>query len=111
MKTKSEQAAYKSGNLSKLDQSPYVSVQRSEIYAILMVFLGFPETLNINNVSQYAERVVLHNKTTEYIPYDSELTSLFIQLQEIMRNRNHPIYIYNSIQMPYMFTSSSCTRQ
>ena len=43
-----------------------------------MVLLDFPEPLNIVTDSQYAERVVLHIESTELIPDDSELTSLFI---------------------------------
>ncbi|KAL6085602.1 hypothetical protein STEG23_035267 [Scotinomys teguina] len=53
----------------------------------------FKEPLNIVTDSQYAERVVLHIETAEFIPDESELTSLFIQLQDIIRNRKHPLYI------------------
>ncbi|KAL6065033.1 hypothetical protein STEG23_028902 [Scotinomys teguina] len=49
--------------------------------------------LNIVTDSQYAERVVLHIETVEFIPDESELTSLFIQLQDIIRSRKHPLYI------------------
>ncbi|KAL6061183.1 hypothetical protein STEG23_011259, partial [Scotinomys teguina] len=86
-------AGYKSGDLSKVVQSPYNSVQKAELYAILMVLMDFTEPLNIVTDSQYAERVVLHIETAEFIPDSTELTSLFIQLQEIIRNRKHPIYI------------------
>ena len=58
-----------------------------------MVLRGFKESLNIVTDSQYAERVILHIETTEFIPDDTELTSLFIQVQDIIRNRLHPIYI------------------
>ena len=34
-------AGYKSENLSKVEQSPYNSVQRSELFAILMVLRNF----------------------------------------------------------------------
>ncbi|KAL6070467.1 hypothetical protein STEG23_006054, partial [Scotinomys teguina] len=86
-------AGYKSGDLSKVVQSPYNSVQKAELYAILMVLMDFTEPLNIVTDSQYTERVVLHIETAEFIPDNTELTSLFIQLQEIIRNREHPIYI------------------
>ncbi|KAL6044970.1 hypothetical protein STEG23_011887 [Scotinomys teguina] len=86
-------AGYKSGDLSKVVQSPYNSVQKAELYAILMVLMDFTEPLNIITDSQYAERVVIHIETAEFIPDNIELTSLFIQLQEIIRNREHPIYI------------------
>lgn len=40
-------AGYKSERkLSKVIQSPYTSVQKSEFYAIHMVLLDFPERLN-----------------------------------------------------------------
>ena len=42
---------------------------------------------------QYAEGVVLHIETDEFIPDDAELTSLFIQVQGIIKNRLCPIYI------------------
>ena len=54
-----------------------------------MVLIDNKETLNIVTDSQYAERVVLHIETTEFIPSDTELTLLFIQLQDIIRNRNY----------------------
>ncbi|KAL6038242.1 hypothetical protein STEG23_034915 [Scotinomys teguina] len=90
-------AGYKSGDLSKVVQSPYNSVQKAELYAILMVLMDFTEPLNIVTDSQYAERVVLHIETAEFIPDNTELTLLFIQLQEIIRNREHPIYIIHII--------------
>jgi hypothetical protein len=44
---KSGMAGYKSENISKIIQSPYASAQKSELCAILMVLLDFPESLNI----------------------------------------------------------------
>ena len=35
----------------------------------------------------------MHIETVEFIPDDTELTSLFIQIQDIIRNRLCPIYI------------------
>ncbi|KAL6031758.1 hypothetical protein STEG23_037209 [Scotinomys teguina] len=90
---KQGKAGYKSEDLSKVVQSPYNSVQKSELYAILLVLMDFSEPLNIVTDSQYAERVVLRIETAEFIPDESELTSLFIQLQDIIRNRKHPLYI------------------
>ena len=58
-----------------------------------MVWSDFQESLNIVTDSQYAERVVLHIETAELIQDDSELTSLFIQLQQMIRNRNYSLYI------------------
>lgn len=40
-------------------QSSYNSAQKSELYALLMVLLDFPHSLNIVTGSQYAERLVL----------------------------------------------------
>ncbi|KAL6091210.1 hypothetical protein STEG23_017687 [Scotinomys teguina] len=61
-------AGYKSGDLSKVVQSPYNSVQKAELYVILMVLMDFTEPLNTVTDSQYAERVVLHTETAESIP-------------------------------------------
>ncbi|KAL6082528.1 hypothetical protein STEG23_004612 [Scotinomys teguina] len=68
-------AGYKSGDLSKVVQSPYNSVQKAELYANLMVLMDFTEPLNIVTDSQYAERVVLHIETAEFIPDNTELRS------------------------------------
>ena len=76
-----------------MEQSPYDSVQKAELYAILMVFRDFKESLNIITDSQYAERVILHIETTEFIHDDTELTSLFIQVEDMIRNRLCPMYI------------------
>lgn len=48
-------SGYKAGNVSKVIQSPYASVQKSEWYTILIVLLGFNEYLNIIIDSEYAE--------------------------------------------------------
>ena len=58
-----------------------------------MVLRDFKETLNIVTDLQYAKRVVLHIQTAEFIPDDTELTSLFTQVQDIIRKRLRPIYI------------------
>lgn len=73
-------------------QSLQASVQKSELYAIL-VLSDCPEPLNIFTDSQYAERVTLHIETAGLIPDDSELTLLFIQVQQVIQNREHPIQI------------------
>ena len=86
-------AGYKSGKISKVIKRPYTAVQTSELYASLMVWLDYPEPLNINTDSLYAERVVLHTETAGFISDNSELTLLFIQLQMDIRSRNHPLYI------------------
>ena len=59
-------------------QSPYNTVQKSELYAIVIVLMDFTELLNIVTDSQYAERVVLHIETADFINVESELSSLFI---------------------------------
>ena len=58
-----------------------------------MVQRDFKAPLNIVTDSQFAERIVLHIETAEFILDDTELTSLFIQVQDIIRNRLCPIYI------------------
>lgn len=52
---KSEMVGYKSGNISKVFRT-YL-FQKSELYAILMVLLDFPESLNIATDFQFAQRV------------------------------------------------------
>ena len=59
----------------------------------LPYYQTFPAHLNIVTDSQYAERVVLHIETAELISDDSELNFVCIQLQQVIRNRNHPLYI------------------
>ena len=51
------------------------------------------ESLNIVTDSQYAERVVFPIQTVDLIQDESELTSLFLQLQQKIRNRSDPLYI------------------
>lgn len=70
-------------------ESPQKLVQKSELFVITMVLSDFPEALNIETVSQYTKRAVLHKETAELIQDDSELTSLQLQLQKMIRNRNH----------------------
>ena len=90
---KSGKAGYKLEDLRKVEQNPYDSVQNSELHAILMILRDFKEPLNIVTDSQYAERVVLHIEIAEFIPDDTELASLFIQVQDIISNRLCPTYI------------------
>ena len=49
-----------------------------------MVLKDFKEPLNIVTDLQYTERVVLHIETTKFIPADTQLTSLFSQVQDII---------------------------
>lgn len=44
---KLEMSVYKIGDISKIVQSPFDSVQKSELFAILMVLFDFNEPLNI----------------------------------------------------------------
>ena len=57
--------------------------------------LNYPESLNIITDSLYAERVVLHIETAEFVPDNSELTLLFMQLQQAISSRNYPIVCYS----------------
>lgn len=68
--SKSGKAGYKSEDVSKVAESPYKSVQKSELYAIFMGLSDFQESLNIVTDSQYAERVVLYIETAELIQND-----------------------------------------
>lgn len=56
----------------------WFSQKKSELYAILMVSLAFPESLNTVTDSLHAKQVILHIETTELITNGSELTLLFI---------------------------------
>ena len=53
--SKSGQAGHKSEDVNKVAESPYKSVQKSELYAIIMVLLDFQESLNILSDPQYVE--------------------------------------------------------
>jgi hypothetical protein len=86
-------ADYKSDKISNMLKSPYISVQKSELHAIFMVLLDYPKSLNIITDSLYAKRVILYIQIAEFVPDNSELTLLFIQLQMDIRSRNHPLYI------------------
>lgn len=46
-------AGYKARNSSKVIQSPYSSVKKSELYTILIVLLNFNDSLNMITDSQY----------------------------------------------------------
>ena len=76
-----------------MEWSPYNSTQKAEWYAILMLLRDFKEHLNTVTNSQYAERVILHIEIIEFKQDDTELTSLFIQVQDIIRNRLCLIHI------------------
>ena len=53
-----------------MEESPYYSVQKSEVYASLMVLKNFKELLNIVTDLQYGKGV-LHIETTEFISDDT----------------------------------------
>ena len=72
-------AGYKSENTSKRLRVLMIQLKKSELYAILMVLLDHPESLNIITAFLYAEKVVLHIVTGESVPDSPELTLLFIQ--------------------------------
>ena len=58
-------------------QSPYDSIEKSVLYAILAVLLDVSEHLNVVTDCQYAVRVISDIKTTELIAHYSELTLWF----------------------------------
>ena len=58
-----------------------------------MLLEDLKEPLNIVTHLQYAERVVLHIEAPEFIPNDTELTSSFFQVQDILRIMLYSIYI------------------
>ena len=60
---------------------------------MLIILRDFKYPLNVVTDSQCAERVILHIETAEFISDNTELTSLFIQVQDMTRNRLFPTYI------------------
>lgn len=54
---RSGKVGYKSGNSSKVVQSPYNSVKKSELYSPLMVLMDFTDPLNIVTDSQHAKKL------------------------------------------------------
>ena len=58
-----------------------------------MVLRDFEEPLNKVSNLQYVERIVLHIENIKFIPNDTELILLFIQLQDTIIIRDHAIYI------------------
>ena len=75
-------AGHKSEDLSKMEQNNYNSAQNAELYAAIMVLRDVIKSLSIVTDSQYAERIFLHIETTVFISDDTELTLLFIQVQD-----------------------------
>lgn len=90
---KSGKAGHKPEDISKVAESPYKSVEKSESYVILMVLSDFQGPLIIITDSQYAERLVLHIEVVELVQDNSVLTPLFSQLQQMIRHNSHPLYI------------------
>lgn len=62
-----------------MTQTPYGSLQKSELYAVLIVLIDYMGTMNIVTNPQYAERIVMQIETSEYILHNTELTLLLIQ--------------------------------
>jgi hypothetical protein len=59
-----------------------------------MVLLYYPEPLNIIIGSLYAERGFFFCiEIAKFVPDNSELTLLFIQLQRVIRSRNYFILL------------------
>ena len=52
--SKSGKAVYKPEDISKVAESPYKSVQKSELYAIIIVLSDFQGSLTIITASQCA---------------------------------------------------------
>ena len=71
----------------------YISIQTSELSAILVVLFDYPELLKIITDYWYAERVVLYIEIAEFVSDNTLLTILFIDFQETIRNKNHLLYV------------------
>ena len=72
-----------------MKQSSYNSVQKAELHAILMVLRDFKEPLNVATDSHMQKRSCI----LKFIADDTELTLLFIQVQDIISSRLCPICI------------------
>ena len=79
-------AGYKLNKICKVIKSPYTLSQMSELYAIILVWLDYPEFFIIITDSLHADRVVFHTEIVEIVPDKSEITLLFIQLQQAIKS-------------------------
>lgn len=57
-----------------------------------MELRDYKETFCIVTHPQYTERDVLHMETPEFMSGDTKFTLVFIQTQDLIRNRLHYIY-------------------
>ena len=72
----------------------------------MQTILDYPEPLNIITDPFYAERVILHVETAEFVPDNSELTLVFIQSQQALRSRRHPLRSTHSISYRFVWATA-----
>lgn len=87
-------AGYSNFKENKVVQSPYQSVQKAELSAIVMLLQDKDSmSLNIITDSQYTKFTVQHIETATIFDDGSNLHELFLQLQMLLRLRHDPVYI------------------
>ena len=81
------------GPKTRVEQTPFRSVQKAELAAIIMLLQDYSDPLNLVTDSQYAEHTVKEIETATLIADGSEIVQLFSILQLLIRNRSQPIFI------------------
>ena len=81
------------GPATKVIQTPYNSVQKAELSAIILLLTDISDAINIVIDSQYVEQVVLNIETMTLIPDATEITRLFSEMQHLLWGRTNPIFI------------------
>jgi len=76
-----------------VQNTDFNSVQQNELFAIAQVLKDFPSAVNILADSAYAVGVVKNVYTAVVCSNKSNLLSLFLLLQTLLRNRNTRIYV------------------
>lgn len=81
-----------SGRAQKVTQTKYTSVQKAEIFAVIMLLKDIKEASNIVTDSQCTEFTAKHVETI-YSPQDkTETNQLLIELQNLTQHRHPPVY-------------------
>ena len=78
---------------NRIKQTPFHSVQKAELSAIIMLLQDCSDSLNLVTDSQYAEHTVKEIETATLTADGSELIQLFSMPQLLIRNRNQPLFI------------------
>lgn len=82
-----------SGKTTKIVQTSYHSVQKAELYAVILLLQDVASPLNINTDSQYVEYTVKHIYFVTLFDDGTELYELFRTLQQSLYDRHHDLCI------------------